>query len=67
VEICGVETLTSDNESMTLCFSIWGYMDYLTHIVKIDDPTQIKNKTKSIIDDFISEYTPELEFDTERS
>jgi hypothetical protein len=59
--------LISDDESMMLCFSIWGYMDYLAQIVKMDDPTQIKNKTKSIIDDFISEYTPELEFDTERS
>ena len=59
--------MTSDDESMILQLSIWGYMDYLTHVVKMDDPSQIENKIKSIVHECISEYLPELELDAERS
>lgn len=50
-----------------LRFSIWGYMDYLMRVVKIDDPSQIQKIIKSIVNDCISEYIPELELDEENS
>ena len=59
--------LTSDEESTMLQFSIWGYMDYLAHVVKMDDPSQIESIIKSIVHECISEYLPELKLDVERS
>ncbi len=59
--------MTSDDESTMLRLSVWGYMDYLTHTVKMDDPSQIANIMKSIVHECISEYLPELELDAERS
>ncbi len=59
--------MTSDDESTILRLSIWGYMDYLAHESRVDDPSQIENKIKSIVHECISEYLPELELDAERS
>jgi len=59
--------LTNDDESIILRLSILGYIDYLTRVVKMDDPSQIENKIKSIVHECISEYIPELELDAERS
>lgn len=59
--------MIDDEESTMLRFSIWGYMDYLMRVVKIDDPSQIQKIIKSIVNDCISEYIPELELDEENS